>query len=64
MADRKRAAWLNIDPRGKFLLAVGMQSASMTSYAIGADGALKQLKQYPMGTQPNWIEIVDLPKPV
>ncbi len=59
----KEPRGFNIDPRGKFLLAVGMQSASMTSYAIGADGALKQLKQYPMGTQPNWIEIVDLPKP-
>ena len=33
----------------------------MTVYAIDADsGELKPLKQYPMGTQPNWIEIVDL----
>jgi 6-phosphogluconolactonase len=23
-------------------------------------GALTNLKQYPMGQQPNWIEIVDL----
>ena len=50
----------NIDPRGKFLLSVGMDSASMTVYAIGPDGRLDPVKQYPMGTNPNWIEIVDL----
>jgi 6-phosphogluconolactonase len=50
----------NIDPRGKFLLAVGMDSASMTVYEIAADGRLGPLKQYPMGTNPNWVEIVDL----
>ncbi|HEX5322038.1 MAG TPA: lactonase family protein [Stellaceae bacterium] len=50
----------NIDPRGKFLLAVGMDSASMTVSAIGADGKLDPVKQYPMGKNPNWVEIVDL----
>ncbi|HEX3882179.1 MAG TPA: beta-propeller fold lactonase family protein [Stellaceae bacterium] len=50
----------NIDPRGKFLLSVGMDSASMTVYEIAADGRLGPLKQYPMGTNPNWVEIVDL----
>jgi 6-phosphogluconolactonase len=50
----------NIDPRGKFLLAVGMDSASMTVYQIAADGRLGPVKQYPMGTNPNWVEIVDL----
>ena len=50
-----------IDPRGKFLLSVGMDSAGMTVYGIdAASGELKPLHQYPMGTQPNWIEIVDL----
>jgi 6-phosphogluconolactonase len=50
-----------IDPRGKFLLSVGMDSAGMTVHGIDAqNGALKSLHQYPMGTQPNWIEIVDL----
>lgn len=50
----------NIDPRSKFLLAVGMKSASMTVYAIdGNSGELKSVKQYPVGQQPNWIEIVD-----
>ena len=50
-----------IDPRGKFLLSVGMDSAGMTVYTIDqASGELKPIGHYPMGTQPNWIEIVDL----
>ena len=51
----------NIDPRGKFLLSVGMDSNAMTVYAIDkASGALNSVGQYPMGTQPNWVEIADL----
>ena len=50
-----------IDPRGKFLLSVGMDSAAMTVYTIDQkSGELKPIGHYPMGTQPNWIEIVDL----
>jgi hypothetical protein len=49
-------------PHGKFLLSVGMDPAGTTVYAI--DQASRELKRpvghYPMGTQPNWIEIVDL----
>jgi 6-phosphogluconolactonase len=53
----------NIDPRGNFLLSVGMDSAAMTVHAIDpASGELKAARQYPMGTQPNWVEIVDLTK--
>jgi 6-phosphogluconolactonase len=51
----------NIDPRGKFLLSVGMDSGAMTVHAIdSAMGALSPVGHYPMGTQPNWVEIVDL----
>jgi 6-phosphogluconolactonase len=51
----------SIDPRGRFLLSVGMDSAGMTVHAIDAkSGELKPVHQYPMGTQPNWVEIVDL----
>lgn len=51
----------NIDPRGEFLLSVGMDSNAMTVYAIDhGSGALNPIGHYPMGTQPNWIEIVDL----
>jgi 6-phosphogluconolactonase len=51
----------NIDPRSSFLLAVGMDSAAMTVHTIDpSSGALKPAHQIPMGTQPNWVEIVDL----
>jgi 6-phosphogluconolactonase len=51
----------NIDPRGKFLLSVGMDSAGMTVHAIDPNsGELKPAHHYPMGTQPNWVEIVDV----
>jgi 6-phosphogluconolactonase len=52
----------NIDPSGRYLLAVGQLSNGMSSYAIdGATGVLTRLKQYPVGKNPNWVEIVDLP---
>ena len=51
-----------IDPTGQYLLAVGQLSDSMTSHAIDANtGKLTRLKQYPMGKNPNWVEIVNLP---
>ena len=51
----------NIDPRGRFLLSVGLDSNAMTVYRIDPQsGGLTSLKQYSMGEQPNWIEIVDL----
>ena len=53
----------NIDPRGKFLLSVGMDSAAMTVHTIDQNnGELRPSHQYQMGTQPNWVEIVDLIK--
>ena len=40
-----------------------MESAAMTVHAIDqSSGALKPVHQYPMGTQPNWVEIIDLIK--
>jgi 6-phosphogluconolactonase len=46
----------NIDPRGKFLLAVGMDTASLTVPAIDQkSGELKNVKRYPMGKQPDWV---------
>jgi 6-phosphogluconolactonase len=50
---------INVDPQGRFLLAVGQLSHQLGVYAIGADGALKPLAEYPMGLNPNWIEIVE-----
>jgi 6-phosphogluconolactonase len=49
-----------IEPRGKFLLAVGLDSHNMTVYAIRPNGSLDPIKQHGMGKNPNWIEFVDL----
>jgi 6-phosphogluconolactonase len=51
-----------IDPSGRYLYAVGEKSDGMTSYAIdAATGKLEKKKQYPMGKNPNWVEIVIFP---
>ena len=51
-----------IDPSGRYLLAVGQLSNRMTSYAIDrSNGRLSKLNEYPMGRNPNWVEIVRLP---
>ena len=49
-----------IEPRGKFLLSVGLDSNHLTVCAIQPDGKLSPVKQHAMGKQPNWIEFVDL----
>ena len=51
-----------IDPRGRYLLAVGEISNAMTSYAINQQtGVLTPVFQAPMGKDPNWVEIIDIP---
>ena len=50
-----------IDPSSRYLLAVGQLSDSMTTYAIGATGKLTRLAATPVGRNPNWVEIIDLP---
>jgi len=50
-----------IDPRGRFLLSVGLDSNRMTVYSIANDdGTLAPVQQYTMGKMPNWIEFLDL----
>ena len=50
-----------IDPSGRYLLVVGQLSNSLTVYAIDKkNGKLAKPKRYPMGENPNWVEIVDL----
>jgi 6-phosphogluconolactonase len=52
----------NIDPSGRYLVAVGQLSHAVTLYAIDPqNGALKPLKNYSLGQNPNWVEIVNLP---
>ncbi|WP_179404482.1 lactonase family protein [Burkholderia guangdongensis] len=51
----------NIDPSGNYLLAVGQLSTRMSVYRIDREtGALQLLARYPVGRNPNWIEIVAL----
>ena len=51
-----------IDSTSRYLLAAGQLSHALSVYRIDpATGALAKLEEYPMGRNPNWIEIVDLP---
>ncbi len=50
-----------IDPTGRYLLAAGQESGALTVYGIDAGtGALTPLGEYPVGRNPNWVEILDL----
>ncbi|HEY2928378.1 lactonase family protein [Piscinibacter sp.] len=58
----KQPRGFNIDPSGRWLVAVGQQSHAVTVYGIDRDsGALKPVKSYSLGQNPNWVEIVSLP---
>jgi 6-phosphogluconolactonase len=47
-----------IDPQGRFLVAAGEQSTTLSVHAIGRDGALGRARQFPGGRGGNWVEIV------
>jgi 6-phosphogluconolactonase len=65
VATEKQPRGFNIDPSGRYLLAVGQLSHALSSYRIDArSGQLIKLKEYPMGKNPNWVEIVELPSAV
>jgi 6-phosphogluconolactonase len=50
-----------IDPWGRYLLAVGQVSNSMARYAIDQKaGTLRPLGEDAVGTDPGWVEIVEL----
>ena len=58
----KQPRGFNIDSLGRYVLAVGQLSHALSSYRIDPDsGKLIKLKKYPMGKNPNWVEIVDFP---
>src|SRR5213075_27959 len=44
-----------IDPTGRYLVASGEKSETLSTYAIGADGSLKRIGQYPTGKGSNWV---------
>ncbi|HEX4949589.1 MAG TPA: lactonase family protein [Blastocatellia bacterium] len=52
----------SIDSSGRYLLVAGQRSHRLSSYQIdSATGKLTKLKEYSMGKNPSWVEIVDLP---
>jgi 6-phosphogluconolactonase len=62
VATEKQPRGFNIDPTGRFLLAVGQISHALSSYRIDpGTGKLTKLKEYPMGQNPNWVEILAFP---
>lgn len=52
----------SIDSSGRYLLVAGQRSHRLSSYQIdSSSGKLTKLKEYSMGKNPSWVEIVDLP---
>ncbi len=52
-----------ITPDGRFLVAVGQASHRLSRYEIAAaSGELGLVASQPVGLNPNWVEIVELPR--
>ena len=52
-----------ISPDGRFLIAVGQASHRLSRYEIdAASGKLGLVASQPVGRNPNWVEIVELPR--
>jgi 6-phosphogluconolactonase len=48
-----------IDPKGKYLVASGETSGTISVYSIDQEnGALRLLNRYPTGKGSSWVEIV------
>ena len=54
----KQPRGFRIDPTGRYMVVSGEKSETLSTYAIGADGGLKRVGQYPVGKGANWVEIV------
>lgn len=51
-----------IDPSGRYVIAAGQESHAVALYRVDqATGALTEAQRLPVGKNPNWVEIVDLP---
>lgn len=62
VATEKQPRGFGLDSTGRYLLAVGQLSHALSSYRIDPEsGNLTRLKEYPVGQNPNWVEILDLP---
>lgn len=61
-ATEKTPRGFAIDSSGRYLIAAGQDSHSVSVHPIdAASGALGTPTRLPVGKNPNWIEIVDLP---
>lgn len=59
IVTEKQPRGFAIDRTGRFLYCTGQLSTKMSSYAIDAkSGKLAKLADYPVGGNPNWVEIV------
>jgi 6-phosphogluconolactonase len=47
-----------VDPQGKFLIASGEKSSTVSVHAIGPDGQPAAARRFPGGKGGNWVEIV------
>src|SRR5574341_210682 len=54
----KQPRGFRIDPTGRFIVVSGEKSETLSTYAIGPDGLLRQIGKYPTGKGSNWVEIV------
>lgn len=53
----------NVSPDGKYLIVAGQKSNSLSVYQINQkSGILSQQSQIEIGKNPNWVEIIKLPK--
>ena len=51
-----------LDATGRFLVAAGQDSHAVALYRVNpATGALSEAQRLPVGKNPNWVEIVELP---
>lgn len=61
-ATEKTPRGFAIESSGRFLIAAGQESHSVSVHAIDPrSGALGAPSRLAVGKNPNWIEIVDLP---
>jgi 6-phosphogluconolactonase len=49
-----------IDPQGKFLVASGEKSTTVSVHAVNGDGSLGAARKFPGGKGGNWVEIVEV----
>jgi 6-phosphogluconolactonase len=57
-STEKQPRGFRIDPTGRYMVVSGEKSETLSTYAIGADGALKLVGKYPTGKGSNWVEII------